>query len=263
MNGIHPQEQAERYARHGWPVFPCHPGSKEPATKHGVLEATTDTRAISRWWGRNPDRNIGISTGRTERGAGPDVLDIDNHGERGNGYGALNELKRAGLTDGWQAIVQTPSRGIHLYYEGSDQHNGSIPPRHVDFRGAGGYVLAPGSQVDGRGYEVRARSCDHAQLDWSAVKGKLAPEPQRAYVPRVTPAGERDMSGLIAHVASQGKGNRNPSLFWALNRAAEAGREDVFPDLAQAAIAAGHPAREAWRTVASMQRRGADREAAG
>src|SRR6201995_1827575 len=110
------QEQAERYAAYGWPVFPCHPGSKEPATRHGVHEATTDSRQISRWGGRHPGRNIAIATG----GRGPDVLDIDNHGERGNGYGALNQLKRAGLVDGYQAVVQTPSRGIHLYYAGTD-----------------------------------------------------------------------------------------------------------------------------------------------
>lgn len=265
MNARHPQGQAERYAAHGWPVFPCWPGSKEPANRHGLLEASTDQRQISRWWGRHRDRNIAIATGITSAGHGPDVLDIDNHGDRGNGYGALNELKRAGLVDGYQAIVQTPSRGIHLYYAGSRQRNGSIPPRHVDFRSAGGYVLAPGSAVDGRGYEVMARTADRGGIDWGAVKAHLEPERKTpAYVPRVTAEGERDMSGLIAHVASQDKGNRNNSLFWALNRAADAGREDVFPDLANAAIGAGHPANEAWRTVQSVARRSrtGDREAA-
>jgi hypothetical protein len=34
--------QALAYARHGWPVFPCAPGAKIPATRHGFRDATTD-----------------------------------------------------------------------------------------------------------------------------------------------------------------------------------------------------------------------------
>jgi len=37
------------YARHGWPVFPCMPGSKEPATRHGFKDASTDPDRITAW----------------------------------------------------------------------------------------------------------------------------------------------------------------------------------------------------------------------
>jgi hypothetical protein len=37
-------------ARNGKPVFPCKPGGKEPLTRHGYLEATTDPRKIHMWW---------------------------------------------------------------------------------------------------------------------------------------------------------------------------------------------------------------------
>ncbi len=33
-------DQALAFAGHGWPVFPCQPGSKEPATRHGFRDAT-------------------------------------------------------------------------------------------------------------------------------------------------------------------------------------------------------------------------------
>ena len=33
---------ALRYALANWPVFPCIPGEKVPATRHGFLDATTD-----------------------------------------------------------------------------------------------------------------------------------------------------------------------------------------------------------------------------
>ena len=54
--------QALAYARHGWPVFPCQPDSKEPATRHGFLDATTDPDRIRRWWDRQPAANVAIAT---------------------------------------------------------------------------------------------------------------------------------------------------------------------------------------------------------
>jgi hypothetical protein len=37
------QDAAVRYASAGWPVFPCKPDAKEPATTYGVLDAETDS----------------------------------------------------------------------------------------------------------------------------------------------------------------------------------------------------------------------------
>jgi Bifunctional DNA primase/polymerase, N-terminal len=136
-----PQDAALTYASVGWPVFPCRPGTKEPATRNGFYDATTDERQIREWWRREQARNVAIATGAP----GPDVVDVDNHGEDDNGYGTLNHLKREGLVDGYHAVVQTPSRGIHLYYRGTDQGNGSIRGYRIDFRSKGGYVVAPPS----------------------------------------------------------------------------------------------------------------------
>ncbi len=44
--------QALAYARHGWPVFPCLPGLKIPATTHGFRDASTDEQQITEWFGR-------------------------------------------------------------------------------------------------------------------------------------------------------------------------------------------------------------------
>ena len=51
--------QALAYARHGWPVFPCHPGRKTPATPHGYLDATTDPAQIRAWFARRPELKAG------------------------------------------------------------------------------------------------------------------------------------------------------------------------------------------------------------
>ena len=112
-------EAALNYAAAGWPVFPCRVNSKEPATRNGFHDATTDPERIASWWVKRPDLNVAIATGAP----GPDVLDVDVY-QDGSGFAAFNKAKRAGLADGYKAIVRTPSTGIHLYYEGTDQRNG-------------------------------------------------------------------------------------------------------------------------------------------
>src|SRR5262249_22697636 len=166
-------EQALRYAAHGWPVFPCQPGSKQPATAHGFLDATCDPDKITWWWHRRPEANLAIATGHP----GPDVLDVDQHGPAGNGFAAFNRLKRAGLIDGASAIVATPSGGLHAYFTGSGQRCGKLTGHHLDFRAHGGYILAPPSQVGGRPYQVIRHRDASGGLDWATVTGLL--EPQR------------------------------------------------------------------------------------
>jgi len=51
------------YAQRGWPVLPCQPGTKTPATRHGLHDASIDPDQIASWWRRQPDANIAIATG--------------------------------------------------------------------------------------------------------------------------------------------------------------------------------------------------------
>src|ERR1022692_1749023 len=138
------------YARRGWPVFPCHPGQKAPATRHGYRDATTDERQITRWFDRHPGRNLAVATGAPRS----DVLDVAQTGDAGNGYAAFRQLRQAGLLDSAAAYVRTPSGGLHAYFTGSGQRNGHLPGRHLDFRSAGGYILAPPSQIGGKPYQL-------------------------------------------------------------------------------------------------------------
>src|ERR1035441_10146666 len=121
-----PLNAALRYAVAGWPVFPCKPGLKEPATPHGFKDATTDPGQIRRWWTRGPAFNVAVATGAP----GPDALDVDVH-PGGSGFEAFNRLKRAGLLTGAKAIIRTPSGGLHVYFDGTGQANGRLP-RHQD-----------------------------------------------------------------------------------------------------------------------------------
>ena len=240
--------QALAYAAAGWPVFPCKPDQKAPDTAHGFKDATTDPAVIREWWPASSRRNVAIATGAP----GPDVLDVDVKPD-GSGFAAFNRLQAAGLLTGARALVRTPSGGLHAYYAGSGQPSGRLVRDFLDFKAAGGYVLAPPSVVGGKPYELldKRRAC--GRIDWQAVRRLLDP-PRPSPRPGRT-AGSAD---LAAWVARLGEGNRNAGLYWAACRMAEA--DSPSGDLEQlvaAAIQAGLPEDEARRTVASAGRKAA------
>ena len=185
-----------------WPVFPCRPDNprcphadkcrvcKSPLTEHGFHDATTDGAVIRAWWERWPDANPAIATGTT----GPDVLDVDVKPE-GNGFSALNQLKRAGILAGAAALVRTRSGGLHIYFAGTDQGCHALRRHHLDFKARGGYVLAPPSAVHGKPYELLDRRPGTAALDWPRVIAVLdpprsSPRSSPRASPRWSPPGE-------------------------------------------------------------------------
>jgi hypothetical protein len=244
-----PLTEALALAARGWPVFPCQPGRKLPATVHGYLDATTDPEQITRWFERHPHWNLAVATGAP----GPDVLDIDQHGPAGNGYPALAKLRAAGLLDGATGYVRTPSGGLHAYFNGTSQRNGHLPAHHIDFRSAGGYVLVPPSRVGGKPYERISTLDGNGRLDWQAVIGLLeSARQQQRPTPRQPTVG--GIGRLAAWVAAQPEGNRNAGLFWAANRVLEADPAADLSPLADAAHNAGLGEAEITRTLNSARR---------
>ena len=239
-------------AGRGWPVFPCLPGRKVPATVHGYLSATTDERQIAAWFARHPGWNLAVATGAP----GPDVLDVDQHGTAGNGYAAFARLRAAGLLDGATGYVATPGGGLHAYFTGTRQRCGHLPAHHIDFRSAGGYVLIPPSQVGGRPYERISTITSRGQLDWQEVVGLLEPSRQRQRPAHLQATTERGASRLAAWVAAQPEGNRNAGLFWAACRVLEADPAADLGPLAAAARQAGLTDPEITRTLGSARRTG-------
>ena len=243
--------QALAYARRGWPVFPCLPGQKIPATTHGFRDATTDEQQITAWFTGHPGRNLAIATGVP----GPDVLDVDQHGPDGSGFPAYARLRRAGLLTGATAYVRTPSGGLHAYFTGTGQRNGHLPAHHLDFRSRGGYILAPPSQVGGHPYRLFKTTGAHGTLDWDAVTQLLQPQRQQQR-PRPRPAPDHALDGLARWVAAQPEGNRNAGLFWAANRALETDPAADLGPLAAAARHAGLDDQEITRTLDSARKTG-------
>lgn len=143
-------EAAEIYASWGWPVFPLSTHTKIPAIPkakggNGVNDATTSVDRIRAHWTKHPTHNIGIATGAVF-----DVLDIDpSHGGAESYLRLLaypNVLKCHGLST-------TASGGMHLLFDPRGHGNGlnlhELPG--VDWRGRGGYIVAPPSTLGKRG----------------------------------------------------------------------------------------------------------------
>lgn len=129
------------YSARGWAVFPIRPGSKQPATSHGVNDATTDETTIRGWWRAQPNAGIGIATGST---SGIVVLDVDGAtGER-----SLSALQSRTGTLPATAEVKT-ARGRHLYFAfpAGQTIRCSVGKlgSGLDVRSDGGYVIAPPS----------------------------------------------------------------------------------------------------------------------
>ncbi|MBT2486618.1 MULTISPECIES: bifunctional DNA primase/polymerase [unclassified Microbacterium] len=249
---------AATYAAAGILVFPCAPGQKRPLTEHGFRDASTDLVQIDAWWGRHPDANIGIPTGTVVN-----VLDVDVHAT-GTGYPILRTLHREGLIGGWGQAVRSPSGGLHLYYPtDSDRQVGSWSRgrAHVDFRGTGGYIIAPPSGITAghgnRRYEIIARGRGPRPVDADAIRELLTPQREQTLRP-LNPVilRERAVEKLVGWVATLPEGNRNAGLFWAACRLAEAGlaEPDTFGVLKPAASAAGLEAREIAATIRSAHR---------
>ncbi|KRF32280.1 bifunctional DNA primase/polymerase [Nocardioides sp. Soil805] len=175
------------YASLGIPVFPCVPGGKRPLTPNGFHDATSSARVVHRWWQRTPAANVGLPTGAR---SGILVVDVDVH-PGGSGFGSFERARSEGLADNWGWLVRTPSGGIHAYYPtepGHEQRSWQVPFAHVDFRGDGGYVIAPPSRVkvDGaiRAYEVIAVTTSPAKpLDAIKLRQFLEPPRPRPVVP--------------------------------------------------------------------------------
>lgn len=124
------------YATWGWPVFPIKPGHKTPLTRHGLHDATTDPMLLRSWWATWPQANIGLPTGHRF-----DVVDVDPAG-----LAWWTRMRLADHPDDvFHGQVSTPRGGYHLYRLPTGAGNLADFAPGVDFRGTGGYVLAPPS----------------------------------------------------------------------------------------------------------------------
>ena len=250
---------ARSLAAAGVPVFPCVAEGKRPLTRRGFLDASSDPEQVAAWWSRTPNANIGIPTGAP---SGVVVVDVDVHGPH-DGRAAYQRATDEGLVDGAGLLVRTPTGGAHVYFPatpGEQQRSWQAATASVDFRGDGGYIIAPPSRriIDGhvRRYEV-ADIAAHSvgTVDATRLRDFLNPRPV-APPPASRDSMDVDAGRLAAWVAGRGEGERNRGLFWAACRLAENGISpaDALDALGAAAQSAGLGDREITTTVRSAYR---------
>lgn len=131
-------------------------GPKDPAI--GFLswpdKATTNANQIKAW-AQKPEHK-GCGWGVVVARSGHIALDLDTKEAHGNnGIAAFDEWKKE-VPFPATFTVKTPSGGLHLYYHVPDASKiGNSKPRPgIDVRGFHGYVVAPGTTIDGKQYVV-------------------------------------------------------------------------------------------------------------
>ncbi|MGP9695116.1 bifunctional DNA primase/polymerase [Brachybacterium sp. AOP25-B2-12] len=250
---------ARSLAAAGVPVFPIAPGGKSPLIRQGrgFHDATTDPHQVEAWWRQTPGANIAVPTGRV---SGVSVVDIDVHGV--DGFAAFRQARRAGLVAGWEAMVRSPTGGLHAYYPAAETEQPSWQAGNagVDFRGDRGYIVIPPSHrvVDGQTRPYRLASLSPAPtrpVDAQGLRDFLAPPPPpRPSRPVSKRVGTRDARRLASWLGRQDT-DRNMKLFWVSCRLAEGGLPvaDAVDELVQVAQP-DFGEREITRTVHSAYR---------
>jgi hypothetical protein len=196
------QRQALAMAAKAFRVFPCTPNAKEPAC-YWQQEATTEETVIREWFKATPDMNYGVAMDHRHF-----VLDLDCKGER-DGIADLanrefeNSELRATFT------VKTPSGGEHLYLVGSAPN--SVCKKElgqgIDVRGDGGYVLGPGSVIDGKPYTIMYDCEIVSAPDWLlqlAAKRTVEPAKRDPNVALDAPGEIDRMQEYLIRIVAQG-----------------------------------------------------------
>jgi hypothetical protein len=262
------------YAARGVPVLPVHcptsrPGrevgcscgdldcgsiGKHPITAHGLKDASTNREQVEWWWRRFPRANIGLATGHVF-----DVLDIDGPaGERSMArLSAEHPVGRPG------PLVRTGRGGWHVYVAPTGL--GNPKPRDlekVDWRGRGGYVLAPPSRhASGRRYRwVRDLDTPLPEVPAALRERLQRPQPTQPAPATVRPLtlghpyGQRALEARLAEVARAPQGDRNHTLYraglrlFSLAAGGVLDRADVEAGLLAAAERSGLLAEEPTQT---------------
>ena len=249
-------DHALAYAARGWPLFPVHEPTgptgctcqdrpepctahgKHPRTLHGLKDATTDTDAIRGWWRSWPTANIGLRTG-----VHFDVLDID-HPDPNEATAGLDTFEIVG------PIARTGGGGWHhLVLPTGFGNTTRMLDLPLDWRGAGGYIVAPPSlHKSGARYEWVASPDDVdlapcpvvlrlARIEASLREAKRSKPAETSPTPLGARTAQGSISGLVGAVERAQEGERNDVLHWAACRLGEDHRNGKVRDLRAASEA--------------------------
>ena len=227
---------AKRYAKEGLSVIALKPNEKTPAIRKVTpymhrLPTKEERRAMF----AGGDKNLGIVCGSVSGGLV--VLDIDDP-KLADRMVMMEDASFQAAT----RIVDTPRGGAHFYAHETDAISRStvLVPGVADFKGEGGYIVAPPSAVNGKFYKARSNG-----------PIKRVPDGYKWAVEMLTAAGlevkqtgrqrgRLDVARVLRGVA---EGERDESLFWLACelRRDDVPREEAIQIVARAAAACDPP----------------------
>lgn len=254
-------ETALHLAEHGMHVFPLAVGTKVPALhRDWEQRATIEPDRIRRCWSHRP-YNIGVACGPSrllvvdldtpKPETPPPPAPFDQPGVNEGADVLVLLAERYAQPFPWDTFNVTTGRGgLHLYFS---QPAGE-PLRNsagrlgwlIDTRGAGGYVVAPGSIVDGRPYTGSGEPVAAPLPLWLTrlLTGpkQASASPERAPRPAVRKTGsayaEKVLREELAKILGAKPGQRNDALnAVAFNLGRHVDRGTIPADLAQDTLA--------------------------
>jgi hypothetical protein len=235
-----------------------HDASSDPDRIHAMFEAARHATGYGIACGRPPHFLIG--------------LDLDRDAEKDvDGVWELRQLcARKGIAVPRTVIIRTPRGGYHAWWTGPadvkvPNRAGQLAPG-IDVRGAGGYLVGPGSRGVRGLYtlasdpgDVTVRPIPEQLLQLMTADKERPHRTASAPVRTWAMSGGRSLVGLVRCVLDAPQGQRNNRLFWAACKAFEhaaAGRLDADQAegaLLQAAVEVGLPDKEAEATLKSAR----------
>lgn len=244
-------------------MFPLRPRGKEPLTKNGLHDATTDPAQIEAWWSKHPDANVAVRTGDAF-----DVLDLD-------GPEAVSAFKEWCVTHNVEPAsirkaVSKTSKGWHYLFAPSGVGNRArMLGAPIDWRGRGGYVVVPPSvHPSGARYEWKIAAGGDLPEVPAALRDLLDPPVVLRHVePTLQRTSFEDnddghaaylkaaYDGELARIKDAREGERNATLFSVLCNVIELCNSGLdqraVDDVCDAARAIGLPDKEVDRTLTS------------
>jgi len=210
------------YRSIGFSVIPIKPLGKKPITAWEEFQSRIASEdEIRAWWTKTPSANIGIVTGKI---SGIFVVDLDKYAPDYS-----EEIFNQYFPDNLICPTASTARGgQHLYFSYPENSNISIGARNVDgidFRGEGGFVVAPPSIGENK-----------KPYEWiiNFDRATLVPPPE-AYINKASTLYKgngdkkdecRQMSSLSSSVFISGR--RDQDLFHLANCLVKGGCEPEF-----------------------------------
>jgi len=225
---------------------------------HGVYDASIDPLRIRELFAAAPwATGYGIACGLDPH----HLIGIDLDTKSGtDSSAALRELALRHLfTIPETVVVLTPSGGRHVWLSGPPDvvvpnSAGRLAPG-IDIRGAGGYLVGPGSRTEHGAYSTAPGTAHLAPAACPPSLLQLLLPPHRTGRHAGPASAGQHGQGLVQFVLAAHEGQRNTRLFWAACRAYENGLgPDLTEALVDAAIHTGLTEREARSTITSASR---------